>query len=726
MLTYSLYLDESGDFKESGNKPSFVAGYLVPGNSFDEDKAKYLFSTVTMKEDYTCFRDQHFHGCEALSGLNKAKVPSFIYDILQKMINEVTGIKFVQFKNLPKLVFDTSDRTYLNIFSDGICQLIDSLYSKHTGGLQLHIYYAQRQSDQVREEKGEAKSIEKMEYEMLIKERLILHSIESGSKVSERVKFSLHSGVATEEDSLSLADLVCTYYSKEAYIQGELTEAQRDTMTEIPQEIYTIGRRDDWGKIKNDLFDEGAARIWLFWQAHKEALTEHRKEFKDLFMQKYKKMSLPVLRNELRMLSDYVGALIHNGLFRQANDFIESTEKEFCPLLQKYPAVQMRFEFDLTFHHLTIATHQGDTNEAETCFQKCDALWKKIHWGLEDFDYCMSYQLRKIEHFKNRFVFDKKDVESSRDNETDKGAKELLEEMRQQLDDARTLFSCIGNGMDITSVTLGKVCGSLAQVYAYLIAVNRENIEKGRQAAIEAKNQFWLDSDKSRADQNLCMIEYLAGNVRKSQSYLAEAVGLPAESPASAIADALTKNGNLNLFGMAHYVTLMAKAFENKETDFANELFEALRKTGALTKIQEECDQNHYPGYVILWRLGITYYDLGHKNAEKYYEQAYKYALENVKNYPVYAAGLAIKADWLSRKESDKIKAGIEDLKKKYRSFNKAFSVSGSRWFQKWEEAFGDRPVINGKQQMPLLSQESSIEKKKARLAELAGSIPIL
>lgn len=727
MLTYSLYLDESGDFKENGNKPSFVAGYLVPGNSFDEDKAKYLFSTVTTKADYACFREHVFHGCDELSGLNKAKAPSFIYDILQKMINEVTGIEFVQFKNLPKLVFDTSDRTYLNIFSDGICQLIDRLYSKHTGGLQLHIYYAQRQSDRLRKEEGDVTDpIDEREYEMLIKERLILRSIESGSKASERVQFALYSGVATKKYALSLADLVCTYYSKEAYIQSELTEVQRDTMTDLPQGIYTIGRRDDWGKIKNDLFDEGAARIWFFWQAHKEGLMEHRKEFKDMFTQKCQKISLPVMRNELRMLSDYVGALIHNGFFKQANDFIESTEKEFCPLLQKYPAVQRRFEFDLAFHRLTIATHQGDTNEAETCFQKCDALWKKIQWSLEDFDYCMSYQLRKIEHFKNLFVFDKKDVEAGRDNETGKGAKELLEEMRQQLDDARTLFSCIGNGMDVTSVTLGKVCGSLAQVYAYLITVNRENIEKGRQAAIEAKNQFWLDSDKSRADQNLCMIEYLAGNIRKSQSHLAEAVGLPAESPASAIADVLTKNGNLNLFGLAHYVTLMAKAFENKETDFANELFEALRKTGALTKIQEECDQNHYPGYVILWRLGITYYDLGHKNAEKYYEQAYKYALENVKNYPVYAAGLAIKADWLSRKESDKIKAGIEDLKKKYRSFNKTFSVAGSRWFQKWEEAFGDRPVIKGKKQIPLLSQESSIEKKKERLAELAGSIPIL
>lgn len=723
MLTYSLYLDESGDFKENGNRPSFVAGYLVPANSFDEDKAQFIFQDVTKNANYACFRDHIFHGCEELNGMNKAKVPSFIYDILQKMIDEVTGIKFIQFENLPKLVFDDSDRTYLNIFSDGICQLIDSLYSKHTSGFQLHIYYAQRQSDRLRKKEGDITDpIEEREYETLIKERLIMRSIESGSKVSERVKFTLHSGIATKDYSLALADLICTYYLKEAYIRSELNKIIPPTY----QKKYILGGRDDWNEIKDNLSNEGVAHMWFFWYAHEEVLALHRKEFNDLFAQKCKQISVPVLRNELRMVSDYVGALIYNSLFTQANKFIESVEKGFCPYLETYPDLRRRFEFDLGFHRLTIATHQGNTYEAEICFHKCDALWQQILWTLEDFDYCMSYRLRKVEHLKNLFVFEQKDVKSTGNPNKDKGAKELLEDMRNQLDEAKELFSCIANGMNVTSVTLGKVCGSLAQVYSYLITVNPENAEKGRQAAIEAKNQFWLDSDKSRADQNLCMIEYLSGNVREALSHLAEAVGLSAEDSAVAIAKALTRDGNLNLFGLAHYVTIMAKAFEVKDADFGKELLRALNETGALTEIKNTCEKNHYPGYIILWRLGITYYDLGNKNAEKYYTRAYQYALEDIKNYPVYAAGLAIKADWLSRKESDKIKSGIDDLKKRYRNFNKEFSVADTRWFKKWEEAFGDRPAIKGKRQIPLLSQESSIEKKKERLAGLADSIPIL
>ena len=138
MKEYTLYLDESGNFEETGKYPSVVAGYLMDGNAFTENKAKEIF--VVTKNKNTLFEKINidtFHGMEDYS----KEMTEFCVSVLEEMaINQ--NLHFVCFRNRKNLKIVNSDITYLNVVTDGIIQLLQSLVAINNMPVNLNISYA--------------------------------------------------------------------------------------------------------------------------------------------------------------------------------------------------------------------------------------------------------------------------------------------------------------------------------------------------------------------------------------------------------------------------------------------------------------------------------------------------------------------------------------------------------------------------------------------------------
>ena len=146
MKKYQLFLDESGQFKETNSngkrkqKPSIVGGYLALNKNCNTYWANKLLKKI--KESNSAFSNisiDPFHGKETAD----SNLSAFITSLLQELCSD-EKVCLVEFKNERGLDIVNSDITYLNVLTEGIIQLILGLMKETDDDINLDIDFAQR------------------------------------------------------------------------------------------------------------------------------------------------------------------------------------------------------------------------------------------------------------------------------------------------------------------------------------------------------------------------------------------------------------------------------------------------------------------------------------------------------------------------------------------------------------------------------------------------------
>ena len=121
MLVYSLFLDESGNFKEQSKtaRPSMVAGYLVRERSVDDVWATNALARIknAHRDEYEGISIHPYHAMEDAKE-NVPHVADFATELLTYFVKD--PVRMVRFDNQKGIVIVDSDTTYLNVFTNGV------------------------------------------------------------------------------------------------------------------------------------------------------------------------------------------------------------------------------------------------------------------------------------------------------------------------------------------------------------------------------------------------------------------------------------------------------------------------------------------------------------------------------------------------------------------------------------------------------------------------------
>jgi hypothetical protein len=690
MKRYQLFLDESGGFIENQNgkkaqKPSCVAGYLAEDKECNELWAKSVFrETKNSNISFSKISIDPFHGLESF---NNPNLTAFVTALLQRLCNN-KSIRLVEFKNMKGLDIVNSNTTYLNVLTEGIIQLIKELLAGTQDEVRLDIIYAERSGIKI------------SEYTERLNERLILQLAAFPQQTKNRFKYTIQWGSAKKENVLMLADAVCSAVRGFSNLFSKEEKEIIRNLKNRPKGLrYSVLENKAWQNMEALLIENRLADFVYHWYIRVDddkALKEHKDEFKEIVIEKFRTSSPNFIRSQFKLLSQIIDSIINERKYTIANIVMDHLFNDFFPLLEQAGVEIKRHLFDLHFYRLTTCTHQGAVALGNREMQICDELLKKIEWTYEDLEYLLSYKLRKVEQQKNAFDF--------------KGALETLTGMEMLLKESLLVISMVDDlgefTKNIKSKMLGKVLGSKVAVESYLLDEMPALKELILHDSDKAIQQFTERADIARQYQTRAMAEYKLGNYENAVKALKEAAGVQDDKLMMLVR---RFKENRDEFGLMHYANIMALATAS-DLQIGKEMYEAWNQEDPLELVNNL--EVNYPKYVIQWRVATTRFNLGSGvKADIYYKLAIEEALKDVNVPTVYAAGLAIQAEYngnLHGKEKE-----LELLKIRFTKFMLSNIPQTMRdCFKGWDEL--------------ITAKKGSKERTKQELLLAAKKIPIL
>ena len=265
-------------------------------------------------------------------------------------------------------------------------------------------------------------------------------------------------------------------------------------------------------------------------------------------------------------------------------------------------------------------------------------------------------------------------------------------------------------GIDITSFLkskmLGKVLGSKVAVESYLLDEMPELKEWILLDSDKAIIQFTEPADIARQYQTRAMAEYKLGNYENAVKALKKAAGVTDDNLMMLVRTFKEKKDE---FGLMHYANIMALATA-EGSQLGKEMYEAWEQENVADLINEL--EVGYPKYVIQWRVATTRCNLGASvEAGLYYRLAMNEALKDINVPTIYAAGLAIQAEYCANIQGTEKQ--LELLKVRCAKFmGSNIPETMGNYFEGWDKL--------------LFINNDSKEKKKQELLMVAKRIPIL
>ena len=631
MKEYTLYLDESGNFEETGKYPSVVAGYLMDGNAFTENKAKEIF--VVTKNKNTLFEKINidtFHGMEDYS----KEMTEFCVSVLEEMaINQ--NLHFVCFRNRKNLKIVNSDITYLNVVTDGIIQLLQSLVAINNMPVNLNISYARRKDVTISDTFKMYTPIEESRYKARIEEYLFLRLRKLEESERKNFNYSLSMGDAKKSYRLMLADVVCNCF------RGRITTLKSEQKQRIKtictdKKIFEFKSQENeiWKEIKNSLLKYNIADAVYDWYMYlNENEKDLKKEFYNLLLTTINKIDSKLLEIQYAIIGQRIRTLVDSRKFIVAEKFCENLLKEYFNEIKNSDAISKAFYFDICFYCLTMYTHQGNTMKEMAYIKECDKALSEIGVSYENINYYFRYKLRVAEHYKNIFEFDK--------------AMNILKTLEKFQKDSIILFKCLdvleGLPEKLHSDNLGKIYGSMVSTICYKTDNTENDYITGVNYSDAAVKEFSKNTDIQRHYLIRCQLEYTFERLENAYYYLTKSLNLDAkENPKKLLQKILEIKHNE--FYLMHYVNLMDKKISASKNAH-DEMYEAWNLLKVDTYLNEQIanDENKiYPYYIIFWKIGHIKFILKEKSSKTYYEKACLNAIKNVDNYTMFMAGVAI------------------------------------------------------------------------------------
>ena len=681
MKYYYLYLDESGDFRETKGYPSIVAGYLLEDQGLADKAAQELMVRVKTKEAaFSAVPLQNFHGMKLTSVPGS---PAYIVALLEALV-QGKHARIVVFQNQEKNVIVNSDRTYLNVFASGILALLQTLLEvskKDPEGFQLNILYAQRVDTVFYDEYGHPVPIGTEEYQLRIRERIELLL----AKLPSADRNRLHLGAfkrakATADASLMIADAICFALGCD---RRSFSKGEREAVDALMPLTYVVPEKEAWERIKECFLQNRTADAILLWYGlFADEIPDRKQAFESLLTHYYEGADTFERSITEQIISQYMLQLTNRRSFDSANKLMAALQKGFFPLMDSHGIALDKMKFDLHFHRLTTATHEGNTHISQQEMNACRKLLPCLPKTYESLGYYMKYKLREIEHLKNIYAFSE--------------ALELLGKQRDCLENILGVLEDVGDlgayQKGVTSDTLGKIYGSMMQIRTFLARRDATQIPRARMDFESSVAQFSSEAQKRREYQYRSALETIAGIYDNALTYLARAVNCDVVAPAPILTAILpTTNAGAQIFALAAYANLMDQALRNGHP-LGQQLYDAWQsKNGEVNTLFPKEKHDEYPRTLILWHFGAACAQLGDRSAKNYYTRAIKASLPSGKDgfatyLPNIATALVMELDRVILIESDRA-ANIKALHTHYNAFRKInLPTSMHDYFVQWEK----------------------------------------
>ena len=702
---YFLYLDESGKFQDDiagkNSKPSIVGGYIIEEQSMTNEAATQLLKKVKdSSPEFANIDIVTYHGMESINDING----NFVCNLIERL--NARNIKLVRFSNQKSLKIVNADITYLNILTEGIIELLKSLINTCLPDdiINLRVRFARRKYTDTPEEIKNEPIIQTDEYILRLQEKLILQFAKLPQNIQRRcmLPIIIEAGSAKREPCLMLADAAC--YA----LRGGISTINKDGKQKVKAALkydYKVLEKNIWSNIK-DLLASGAIAHaiynWYTWTD--KDLNNYKSTFVDSIYSNLKIINSESRTIQYSILSQMIKELVGQEQYKIVNLMLDGICKDFDKLIPKNAEAKLGncdalFLFDLYFHRLTTATHQGDFLKAEQCILTCRNLLQTIQLNCENIDYILNYKLREVEHFKNIFDFNE--------------ALKILDYLKDVAENRVALLTlvCVDSGItdNLRSEILGKILSSRVQVYTYLLQNEPNFINDARVDILNSIEQF-NNINCSRQYMYASQMEYYATNFNEAYNWLSKCYQ-PSATPDELLKE-MFADTKYNSFPIMHYCALMARALK-AEHPLGSEMYDAWVKNRGLDYIDKF---DEYPYTNTAFYIATCKALKGEKTAEAYYTKATNSFLCNLttsSDFTSFASGLAVLMEQFGYSDPKTESIKFSKLKNTYEKFlltNPPQSLLN--YFDGWDQ------VIN--------HDKNDLTKIKSIALKLSNRIPIL
>lgn len=695
MADYYLYLDESGQFAEVSNRglPSIIAGFLSEKKCTEAQAKGLLVGTKRQSDSFSAIDIEHFH---AMKNANSS-LYEFITVLLEKMSKE--KFQFVVFKNDKEYSSINSDVTYLNVFAEGIVNLLHFLLAQTNDEIFLHVCYASRLNVAERDSHGIYLSLDEKSYLERIEERIDWRMLRLKSSERKRIKKNFVVNKADFFAPLMLADAVC-YALRSGW--KKLTPDLKVRIKKLPTLTFRLPEKISWREIQNLLIENRIGEAIYSWYVHGNSalFDEYDKQFINTVINKLKSLGSSSRKFQYDATAQLVGTLVDARDFDTVKKFTDLLDAKIFPLLRENNLNAQEFFFDIHFYRLTVATHEGNTFEEQREIGLCREILPTLPATFEKLDYFLKYKLREVEYLKNTYDFERALKELNRLEKILSNTSELLN-LIDDLDDF---------AKDIRSTTLGKVIGSRAVTKIYLSTTKPDLIASAREDLVKSVEQFFDTSDKARQFQSFSMLETVAGNFQESLSWLGKAFAVNEKPSPASVLLAIKNFAGLKTFGLLHYANLMTAAMTARNA-LGRELFDTWISLNAEDFLK---DSSQYPVPIILWRAGKCRALLGQKTAKNFYDNAIKFLLGNPASLTLFVEGLIIEADKFATLDESSTPKFLRKIQEDYQKFSSLPVPKSMRaTFAEWEK-------------IDDVANKFSVTKLRDFFANLVKKIPVI
>lgn len=678
MKEYYLYLDESGNFKGQSAEPSIVAGF-VSGQELSEEYASGLMRAVRESDPrYASIRLEPFHAMEERSP-HKGE---FIAAVLERLSAEAS---LVTFRNERGFAVVNSDITYLNVFAAGIVRLLVHLAKETADEILLKVFYARRLNVRDKEKDGSVNIIGQDNYQERIAERLVLRLAQLPGEIKRRLHFELREGSARQSKLLMLADVVCFALRGG---KNSLSGEEKERIRRLPCLSLNVMENDAWAKIRNLLVNEQIAEAIYSWYGifSHELGTRYGGEFNDLLAEKLRQLSYEEWQLQIMMLLQNIARLIGERQFGAAEGIISRLVQKLFPLLRKQEISFIKLELGSHFLRLTVAVNQGDTVAADRAIAAFKRCFRENELTTEMVGAFISFKLREISHLKNIFAFQEALAELG-----------ILEKFVRQILDAMSMIDGVKGGT-LKSETLCKIYTSRAFTWCCLYDGN----ERARNEVISNVNSALSQLPEAAGGERQYMlrsrIEYLSGNVAEAFFWLEKALGKPGQNTMDIIAGDFSRW----IFALMHYSIIMARSAAI-DRELADRLYVDWQRAEVTQWLEKQAVE--YPLNLIWWQLGSCKAQRG-EACEDEFQRSMEYSFRNIRNYTVYAMGLAAAAEYLGRLPAELFAERKGGLQEAWEHFQEQpLPQSMKRYLTDCAEGFREFSRLSGAEQQEKLLQ---------------------
>jgi len=702
MQQYYLYIDESGKFlneakqRKKGKNPSLVGGVLVRDKELRDADLKAIYN-----------KGMELIGMPGVKFVKTNELETgeaeFALFVLEKAIAK--KYEFVVFENIEYHDIKNSTITYLNIFAEGVVQLLRQLCAEQNDFV-LNILIAKRRDTAIMEEAAAMKEMggtdeqkkmpdsaakksgtaEKNEMEdgqiwpPRIQDDKYLERLDEGITreimrqslpLSFYKQYTIDFDMATKNEKLKLCDIVCNTWITRS--SGKFDDEQRLMIAKLYKDDYHFFILENTIRTMVRNGDLADAVYETCFEDPDEAYNRNL----NMIIKGWKKLD----ENEQKVFYDILNGKITALLavyrnLEKSKRILLRLQQDFLGKMKNFDVSPGTFALDVCLHLCATYSHEGDVVNTEKQFEIFGETFKDMPKRWETIDYYNNAMIRRAVHKTNCFDF--------------YGAVTETTNIIKVLDDSIKLVSDVedlrGIFQDIKMDSLGKALGTRLQAYGYMIRKDKTAYKEAVKDSERAISEFSTGAHISRQYQYRSQIECENGNYSQSLKWLLGAENMHCAISSENVAEFLEGIYSRHkqrkdpgfAFYLMHYTRLVAEAGlhstpEPEASENTITIHRLLAKAGihsspeateislmmqdmmffkelpdkqTIAKSIKKLSNRGYPDNIIWWKIATCHALNGRfGNAQKHYKKAIDISVSRPERLTLVAIGLGIMAE---------------------------------------------------------------------------------